>query len=279
MDASSRFEKHFAGNQLMKIKLQTLIALGMALNAIIANGQDSKIELAKFNGTWQLVSAVTDGKEMAAETVKNIRVVIKDGKHTVYLAQTVLAKEIPFTIDSTRVPKTTIDTLPDGKKIKGIYKLEGETLTSCMAAPEQDFPTEFSSKPGSGYSLRVFKRCAEEKQSLEGVWVPVDAELAGVKLPVESLKNWKLTLKTEQYQFENGKEADQGTWSVDTSKTPLAMDITGTEGPNKGKTILAIYELSKEGLKICYDLGGKNRPTEFMTKPGTPLFLVNYQRK
>ncbi len=272
-------DKQFEGDLVMKHKFRTTIILGVVLSVSITNGEDSKVELAKFNGTWELVSAVSDGKEMPAETVKNIRIVIKDGKHSVYLGQTVLAKEIPFTIDSTRVPKTTIDTLPDGKKIKGIYKLEGETLTSCMAAADQDFPTEFLSKPGSACSLRVFKRCAEEKQSLEGVWVPADAELAGVKLPVESLKNWKLTLKTEQYQFENGKEADQGTWSVDTSKTPLAMDITGTEGPNKGKTILAICELSKDGLKICYDLGGKSRPTEFMTKPGTPLFLVNYQRK
>ncbi|MEI8018784.1 MAG: TIGR03067 domain-containing protein, partial [Schlesneria sp.] len=250
-----------------------------ALTAAIADGEDSKVELAKFNGTWELLSATTDGKEMPPETVKTIRLVIKDGKHTVYLGQTAVAKEIPFTVDSTRVPMTTIDTLPDGKTIKGIFKLEGETLTSCVSAADQDFPREFSSKPGSGYSLRVFKRCAEEKQSLEGVWVPVDAELAGVKLPVESLKSWKLTLNAEKYHFENGKEADQGTWTLDTSKTPQAMDITGTEGPNKGKTILAICQLSKESLRICYDLGGKSRPTEFTTKPGTPLFLVNYQRK
>ena len=263
----------------MKYKFRTTIFLGMVLSASITNGEDSKVELAKFNGTWELLSAVTDGKEMAPETVKTIRLVIKVGKHTVYLGQTAVAKEIPFTVDSKRVPMTTIDTLPDGKTIKGIFKLEGETLTSCVSAADQDFPTEFSSKPGSGYSLRVFKRFTEVKQSLEGVWVAAEAELAGVKLPVESLKNWKLTLKTDQYQFENGKEADQGTWSLDNSKTPQAMDIIGTEGPNKGKTILAICQVSKEGMKICYDLGGKSRPTEFLTKPGTPLFLVNYQRK
>ena len=128
-------------------------------------------------------------------------------------------------------------------------------------------------------SVAVGEDSKVEIAKLNGIWVPKDAELGGVKLPEESLKNWKLTLKPEQYVFENGKEADQGEWKLDTSKTPQAMDITGTEGPNKGKTILAICELSKDGLKICYDLGGKSRPTEFMTKPGTPLFLVNYQRK
>ena len=263
----------------MKYRFRTTIVLGIIMSASITHAQESKGELAKFNGTWELLSAVTDGKETAPETLKAIRVVINDGKHTVYHGQTVLAKEIPFIIDTSKNPKTTIDTLPDGKKIKGIYKLEGETLTSCMAATDQDFPTEFSSKPGSGYTLRVFKRSTEGKQSIEGIWVPKDAELAGVKLPEESLKNWKLVLKPEQYVFENGNEADQGTWKLDPSKTPQPIDITGTEGPNKGKTILAICQLSKDELKICYDLSGKNRPTEFTTKPGTPLFLVNYQRK
>ena len=46
----------------MKHKFQTLIALGIAFIAAIADGDDSKVELAKFNGTWELLSAVTDGK-------------------------------------------------------------------------------------------------------------------------------------------------------------------------------------------------------------------------
>ena len=267
------------GTVLMKNKLQSAIVFVTVLSMSMVNGEDSKVELAKFNGTWELLSVITDGKETPPENLKSVRVVIKDGKHTVFIGQTVVAKEIPFTIDVSRGPKTMVDTLPDGKTIKGIYKLEGETLTSCVADAGQDHPKEFLSKPGSGYTLRVFKRCDEGKQSIEGIWLPTGAELAGAKLPVESLKNWKLTLKPEQYLFENGKEADQGNWKLDTSKTPNAIDITGTEGPNKGKTILAIYELSKDELKVCYDLSGKNRPTEFSTKAGTPLFLVTYKRK
>jgi hypothetical protein len=53
----------------------------------------------------------------------------------------------------------------------------------------------------------------------------------------------------------------------------------GTDGPNKGKTFLAIYELDKDSLKVCYDLSGKARPTEFKTKPDTTLFLVTYTRE
>ena len=34
------------------------------------------------------------------------------------------------------------------------------------------------------------------------------------------------------------------------------MTITGTEGPNRGKTFPAIYELKDDTLRICDDLSG-----------------------
>jgi uncharacterized protein (TIGR03067 family) len=57
------------------------------------------------------------------------------------------------------------------------------------------------------------------------------------------------------------------------------MDIIGTEGPNKGKTILAVYELSGDTLKVCYALEGPTRPTDFTTRGDAKRFLVTYQRE
>jgi uncharacterized protein (TIGR03067 family) len=56
------------------------------------------------------------------------------------------------------------------------------------------------------------------------------------------------------------------------------MDITGTDGPNKGKTFPAIYELDGDTLKVCYDLSGKERPKALKTESGTMTFLVIYKR-
>jgi uncharacterized protein (TIGR03067 family) len=119
--------------------------------------------------------------------------------------------------------------------------------------------------------------CDDDK-ALEGIWVPSTGEFGGKKFPDEILKATKLMIKDGKYTVTVGKQADKGTIKLNSDKKPKAIDIIGTDGPNKGKTILAIYELNGDSLKVCYDLGGKDRPAEFKTKEESMLFLVNYKR-
>jgi uncharacterized protein (TIGR03067 family) len=128
-------------------------------------------------------------------------------------------------------------------------------------------------------SSQVWCDDAKDESAIEGVWLPSAAELAGNKYPDEVRKSIKLVIKDGKYTVTVGKITDQGTSKMDPSAKPKALDITGTEGPNKGKTILAIYELDGDTLRICYDLSGKSRPTEFKTQEGTQLFLVTYKRE
>lgn len=116
-------------------------------------------------------------------------------------------------------------------------------------------------------------------KKLAGSWLPTEAELAGKAFPEKILKSMKLTLSDGKYTVAVGEQLDQGNVKIDHTAKPKSMDIVGTEGPNKGKTLLAIYELDGDKLRICYDLAGKKRPTEFKTEPETRQFLVTYQRE
>lgn len=118
-----------------------------------------------------------------------------------------------------------------------------------------------------------------EARKMQGTWKPTTAELAGKPFPEATLRAMRLTLAGDKYAVTIGEHRDEGTMKVDPSRDPKAMDVTGTEGPNKGKTFLCIYELSGDTLRVCYDLSGQARPEEFKTKAGTQLFLVEYKRE
>ena len=118
-----------------------------------------------------------------------------------------------------------------------------------------------------------------------GVWNPVTGELGGTKLPDAVAQSMTLTLTAETYETTiEGADGqtlrDIGSYKLDEQANPKRITITSTEGPNKGKTQLAIFEMTDDGLmRICYDLTGNEFPKEFKSEPGTQLFLVDYGRQ
>ena len=119
----------------------------------------------------------------------------------------------------------------------------------------------------------------DDAKAVQGSWKPVKAELAGQPIPDAVLKSISLKLDKGKYEVFVGEHPDRGTYTIDSNTKPNSMSVTGTEGPNIGKTFPAIYELKGDTLRICYDLSGAKRPTEFKSVAGTKLYLVTYNRK
>jgi uncharacterized protein (TIGR03067 family) len=120
---------------------------------------------------------------------------------------------------------------------------------------------------------------SDDQKVLQGEWIPVKAELAGQPMPEAVLKTISLKLTKNEYEALVAGKSDKGTWAIDPAAKPKSMKIIGVKGPNAGKTFPAIYELTNDTLRICYDLSGKKLPTEFKTKAETKLYLVTYNRK
>jgi micrococcal nuclease len=120
----------------------------------------------------------------------------------------------------------------------------------------------------------------QEPGPTDGIWHPVTAVLGGQEFPKPVLDSIVLKITGEQYAVTVNGTPDKGSCVVDTSNTPHRMTITGKVGPNQGKTLLAIFEVTGEGiLRVCYDLTGKEFPTEFKAPAGTMHYLVEYRKE
>lgn len=126
-----------------------------------------------------------------------------------------------------------------------------------------------------------------DHQKLNGSWKLVAAEHNGRELPAAEVPDVILTHEAHKggvHPFtvrSKGKVIARGTFTHgDTMAGKYhTYDAQYTEGPNKGKTILGIYELNGDTLKLAWDSPGKDRPTEFTTKAGTDLVVRTYKRQ
>jgi uncharacterized protein (TIGR03067 family) len=119
----------------------------------------------------------------------------------------------------------------------------------------------------------------DDAKAIQGNWKPANAEFAGQPMTDAVLMTISLKLDNGKYEVFVGEKPDRGTYTLDSATKPKSMTITGTDGPNSGKTFPAIYELNGDTLRICYDLSSAKRPTEFKSIAGTRLYLVTYIRK
>jgi uncharacterized protein (TIGR03067 family) len=124
-----------------------------------------KKDLKALTGTWTVISAVRDGKQLSDAEIDGIAFTIEETGRAEVKKKGQIVFEGILTIDPTKSPKTedatqTSEGENQGKTILSIYEINGDTLRICSAAAGlgKERPVEFSSKPGSGYFLREFKR-------------------------------------------------------------------------------------------------------------------------
>lgn len=113
-----------------------------------------------------------------------------------------------------------------------------------------------------------------------GDWAVDSAVLSGEPMPSEAAAAISLYIDEAGYVVNLGNQLDKGTMVVRRDTNPMELDITGVEGPNQGKTILAIFEQKdSNSLVVCYSFAKEERPKEFTSTPENGHFLVNYKRK
>jgi uncharacterized protein (TIGR03067 family) len=135
----------------------TTVLLAAPRGAVDVTAQDKK----KLQGTWTVAAHTANGKALPAKALAGWRLTVAGDKMTTRDGSELL-DEATCRLDASVKPRAVdlrLTAGPDkGKLVLGIYKLEGDTLTVCVAEPDRPRPTEFASRAGSGHMLFVFKR-------------------------------------------------------------------------------------------------------------------------
>jgi uncharacterized protein (TIGR03067 family) len=99
----------------------------------------------------------------------------------------------------------------------------------------------------------------------------------GKEMPKTDLAEMLLTVNKEHEGVvtKGDKVLFKGKAKMDMSTTPWKIDITLTEGDDKGKTMKGIMEMDEKGkkMKVCWGAAGKARPKKFTSKEGSGHIL------
>ena len=137
----------------------------------------------------------------------------------------------------------------------------------------------FAASGGSGTLADDKADLEKEVRKFQGAWTFESSETGGKELPASELAGLILTFEGDKHTVKKGNEMVQvGTQKLDPSKSPKAIDVTLTEGVNKGAVMLGIYEINGDTLKVCFDAEGKKRPTQFKNAPASKTFVNVHKR-
>src|SRR5262249_49561968 len=104
-------------------------------------------------------------------------------------------------------------------------------------------------------------------KKIQGIWKFVSQEVEGKPRTKEELAKQTITVEGDKWTVRrDGKVIQAGMHKFDPDKKPAQVDAAVTEGEGKGFTMLGIYELKGDALKVCFDPKGKERPTDFTSK-------------
>ena len=140
---------------MIKINVIAICLLAVTISASFAD--DTKT----FDGDWDVAVAIIEGNEVPADFNKMVQLQMRGQKYLTLRMGEVVAEGTFQLMADQKPPKIEIAGVKGenaGKKIRGIYKLEGkDKLTICYALDGKAYPEKFEGK-GPGMVLITYTR-------------------------------------------------------------------------------------------------------------------------
>jgi uncharacterized protein (TIGR03067 family) len=264
--------------------------------------KQKKNDINSLQGTWNIAALEVDCNKMPESMFAGSRITVKGSKfNTVSMGASYSGV---VTLDESAKPKTFDLKFTDGPEKGntnlGIYKLNGDTWTLCLATRGKIRPKNFATKPGTGVALETLKRgkaatgiasdknksagrSAESENAvsfddshlppatgIHGEWAIVSGAQDGHAMELFMIKSGKrVATGTEITVSFAGQVMVQAKYKTDDPKNPTTMDYIHIDGMHKGKTQVGICALNGRTLKVCFSAPGQSdRPSDFTTNVG-----------
>jgi uncharacterized protein (TIGR03067 family) len=109
-------------------------------------------------------------------------------------------------------------------------------------------------------------------KKLQGTWQAVSWQSEGFDMPKKLVKTVKFVFSEGKFEFLGPEKvlaapgkAQKGTFKIDVTNKPNTIDLT-LASEDKGLSILGIYSLDDDTLKISLNDRGRKRPLDFEHK-------------
>jgi uncharacterized protein (TIGR03067 family) len=116
----------------------------------------------------------------------------------------------------------------------------------------------------------------KDLEKLQGTWKAETAQRGGKDAPAVVVENLRLVIAKDKLTIKDGTEVEAATFKLDAGKKPIAAIDIVIKGDKE--TLLGIYEIKDDTLKLCWNPSGKDRPTEFVSKADTEIVLFVLKR-
>ena len=121
----------------------------------------------------------------------------------------------------------------------------------------------------------------KDLERMQGDWAAASMVRDGEALPEDDAQALFRTVKDDQYTvFRFRTPAGKGTFKVDATKEPRAIDFLPDGNVTGGKPLLGVYEWQgPDRYRVCFAPPGEERPTDFACKKGSNQTLTVWRRE
>jgi uncharacterized protein (TIGR03067 family) len=116
-------------------------------------------------------------------------------------------------------------------------------------------------------------------KKLQGSWAITSVETEGRHMAGAALAGMTIAIDGNRFTSLGMGQTYDGRIELDPKKTPKAIDLVFTSGPQTGTRNLGIYKFGKTGWTLCLATYGETRPRAFATKAGTGFALETLERE